>query len=70
MKDMYDCANYDEVTSEWEDGKKRFRELLNTMAERQKVGDFRMSYSGLREMIEALELNEFILENIQESEGA
>ena len=70
MKDMYDCANHDEVTSEWEDGKKRFNELLNTMAERHKVGDFRMSYSGLREMIEALELNEFILKNTQESEGA
>ena len=70
MKDMYDCANYDEITSEWEDGKKRFKELLGIMAERQKVGDFRMSYSGLREMIEALELNEFILENTKESEGA
>ena len=69
MKDMYDCANYDEITYEWEDGKKRFKELLNEMLERQKVGDFRMSYSGLREMIEALELNEFILENTQEGEG-
>jgi hypothetical protein len=66
MKDMYDCANYEEIDSEWEEGKKRFKELLNKMQERQKVGDFRMSYSGLREMIEALEFNEFILENTED----
>ena len=70
MKDMYECANYEEIDSEWEAGKKRFRELLNEMQNRQKAGDFRMSYTGLREMIDALELNEFILENTQEGKGA
>ena len=66
MKDMYDCANYAEIDSEWEQGKKRWKELLDKMAERQKVGDFRMSYSGLREIIEAFELNEFILEDTED----
>ena len=66
MKDINDCANYDEIDSEWEEGKKRFKALLDKMAERQKVGDFRMSYSGLREIIEAFEFNEFILENTQD----
>jgi hypothetical protein len=66
MKDMYDCANYDEIDIEWEAGKKRFKELLTTMQERQKVGDFRMGYTALREMIDALELNEFILENTED----
>ena len=70
MKDMYECANYEEIDSEWEAGKKRFRELLHEIAQRQEVGDFRMSYTGLREMIDALELNEFILENTQEGKGA
>jgi hypothetical protein len=69
MKDMYECADYEEINSEWEAGKKYFRELLNKMADRQKVGDFRMSYSGLREMLEALELNEFILENTEKEKG-
>lgn len=66
MKDMYDCADYAEIDYEWEQGKKRWKELLDKMAERQKVGDFRMSYSGLREIIEAFELNEFILENTED----
>ena len=66
MKDMYDCATYDEIDIEWEAGKKRFKELLNKMQERQKVGDFRMGYTALREIIEGLELNEFILENTEE----
>lgn len=69
MKDMYDCANYEEIDLEWEAGKKRFKELLNNMKERQQAGDFRMGYSGLREMIEALELNEFILENTEQDRG-
>jgi hypothetical protein len=69
MKDMYDCANYEEIDFEWEAGKKRWKELLDEMAERQKVGDFRMSYSGLREIIEAFELNDFILKNT-ENRGA
>lgn len=69
MKDMYECANYEEIDSEWEAGKKHFKELLATMLERQKAGDFRMSYTGLREMIDALELNEFILENTEEDKG-
>ena len=63
---MYDCATYDEIDIEWEAGKKRFRELLDNMKDRQQNGDFRMGYSALREIIEGLELNEFILEN---SEG-
>jgi hypothetical protein len=67
---MYECANYEEIDSEWEAGKKRFRELLNKMAKRQEVGDFRMGYTALREMIDALELNEFILENTEGSGGA
>jgi|694.fasta_scaffold69084_11 hypothetical protein len=66
MKDMYDCATYEEIDIEWEAGKKRFRELLDNMKDRQQNGDFRMGYSALREIIEGLELNEFILEN---SEG-
>lgn len=66
MKDMYDCATYEEIDIEWEAGKKRFQELLNKMQERQKVGDFRMGYTALREIIEGLELNEFILENSEE----
>ena len=70
MKDMYECANYEEINSEWEEGKQRFKELLTTMQERQKTGDFRMSYTGLREMIDALELNEFILENTEGYKGA
>ena len=65
MKDMYDCATYEEIDIEWEAGKKRFKELLNKMQERQKAGDFRMGYSALREIIEGLELNEFILENTE-----
>jgi hypothetical protein len=65
MKDMYDCADYDEVISEWEEGKKHFRALLNKMAKRQAEEDWRMSYSGLREIIEALELNDFILDNTE-----
>lgn len=69
MKDLNDCANHEEIESEWQDGQKRFKELLSTMLERQKVGDFRMSYSGLREMIDALELNEFILENTEDNKG-
>jgi hypothetical protein len=69
MKDMYDCADYEEIDFEWEAGKKRFRELLNKMAKRQEVGDFRMGYTALREMIDALELNEFILENTEEYKG-
>ena len=69
MKDINDCVNYEEMDSEWEDGKKRFKELLNNMKERQQVGDFRMGYTGLREMIEALELNEFILENTEQDRG-
>ena len=68
MKDMYDCANYEEIDFEWEQGKKRFRELLNNMKDRQQNGDFRMGYSALREIIEGLELNEFILENSDENE--
>jgi hypothetical protein len=36
------------------------------MQERQKAGDFRMGYTALRELIDALELNEFILENTEE----
>lgn len=70
MKDMYDCANYEEIDSEWEAGKMRFRELMYKIAQRQKAGDFRMSYTGLREMIDALELNEFILENTEGYKGA
>jgi hypothetical protein len=66
VKDMYDCATYEEIDIEWEAGKKRFRELLDNMKDRQQNGDFRMGYSALREIIEGLELNEFILEN---SEG-
>ena len=69
MKDMYDCANYEEIDIEWEAGKKRFKELLNKIQERQQIGDFRMGYSGLREIIEAFELNEFILENTEENRG-
>jgi hypothetical protein len=69
MKDMYDCADYEEVDSEWEAGKKRFRELLNKKAERQAKGDFRLSYTGLREMLEALELDEFILENTEKEKS-
>lgn len=69
MKDMYDCATYDEIDVEWEAGKKRFKELLNKMKERQQVGDFRMGYTALREMIDALELNEFILENTEQDRG-
>lgn len=69
MKEMYDCADYDEVTSEWENGRKHFRMLLTKMAQRQTAGDWRMSYTALREMLEALELNEFILENTQEEKG-
>ena len=68
MKDMYDCANYEEIDFEWEQGKKRFRELLNNMKDRQQNGDVRMGYSALREIIEGLELNEFILENSDENE--
>lgn len=68
MKDMYDCATYEEIDIEWEAGKKRFRELLNNMKDRQQNGDFRMGYSALREIIEGLELNEFILENSDENE--
>jgi hypothetical protein len=67
---MYECANYEEIDSEWEAGKKRFRELLNKMAKRQEVGDFRMGYTALREMIDALELNEFVLENTEDTRGA
>ncbi len=70
MKDMYECANYEEIDSEWEAGKKRFRELLNKMAKRQEVGDFRMGYTALREMIDALELNEFVLENTEDTRSA
>ena len=66
MKDMYDCATYEEIDIEWEAGQKRFRELIDNMKDRQQNGDFRMGYSALREIIEGLELNEFILEN---SEG-
>jgi hypothetical protein len=66
MKDMYDCATWEEIDFEWEQGKKRFRELLDNMKDRQQNGDFRMGYSGLREIIEGLELNEFILENSEE----
>ena len=69
MKDMYDCADYEETNLEWDNGRKRFKELLNKLAERQAKGDFRLSYSGLREMIEALELNEFILENTEKEKG-
>lgn len=69
MKDMYDCANYEEIDLEWEAGKKRFKELLNNMKERQQAGDFRMGYTALREMIDALELNEFILENTEQDRG-
>jgi len=69
MKDMYDCATYEEIDFEWEQGKKRFKELLNNMRDRQLDGDFRMGYSGLREMIDALELNEFIINNT-ENRGA
>ena len=65
MKDMYDCATYEEIDIEWEAGKKRFRELLDNMKDRQQNGDFRMGYSALREIIEGLELNEFILENTE-----
>ena len=67
MKDIYECDNYEETISEWDNGKKHLQVLLNKLAERQKVGDFRMSYSGLREMIDALELNEFILENTEKN---
>jgi hypothetical protein len=67
---MYECANYEEIDSEWEAGKKRFRELLNKMAKRQEVGDFRMGYTALREMIDALELNEFVLENTEDTRSA
>jgi hypothetical protein len=63
---MYDCATWEEIDFEWEQGKKRFRELLDNMKDRQQNGDFRMGYSGLREIIEGLELNEFILENSEE----
>jgi len=66
VKDMYDCATWEEIDFEWEQGKKRFRELLDNMKDRQQNGDFRMGYSGLREIIEGLELNEFILENSEE----
>jgi hypothetical protein len=67
---MYECADYAEIDSEWEAGKKRFRELLNKMAKRQEVGDFRMGYTALREMIDALELNEFVLENTEDTRSA
>jgi hypothetical protein len=70
MKDMYECANYEEIDFEWEAGKKRFRELLHKIAQRQEVGDFRMGYTAFREMIDALELNEFVLENTEDTRGA
>ena len=65
MKDINDCANFEEMDSEWEAGKKRFYELLTKMKERQQAGDHRMGYTALREIIEAFELNEFILENTE-----
>jgi hypothetical protein len=65
MKDINDCANFEEMDSEWEAGKKRFYELLTKMKERQQAGDYRMGYTALREIIEAFELNEFILENTE-----
>ena len=69
MKDIVDCVDYAEVDSEWAKGQEQFKALMLKLATRQKAGDLRMSYSGLREIIEALELNEFILENTQEGKG-
>lgn len=70
MKDITDCADYAEIDSEWEKGQKQFKMLMLKLTTRQKAGDMRMSYSGLREIIEALELNEFILENTEDTRGA
>ena len=70
MKDITECVDYAEVDSEWDKGQKQFKMLMLKLAQRQKAGDVRMSYSGLREIIEALELNEFILENTKEDRGA
>jgi hypothetical protein len=70
VKDITDCADYAEIDSEWEKGQKQFKMLMLKLATRQKAGDMRMSYSGLREIIEALELNEFILENTEGSKSA
>jgi hypothetical protein len=69
MKEINDCVNYEEIDTEWEAGKKRLGELLKRLKERQEVGDFRMGYTGLREIIEAFELNEFILENTEPDWG-
>lgn len=63
MKDINDCENFAEIDTEFLKGQKRMRELLAVIFERQQSGDNRMSYTGLKELVEAMELNEFILEN-------
>lgn len=67
MKDINDCENFDEIDIEYANGIKRFRELLAVLFERQQSGDMRLSYTGLKELIEAMEVNEFILENTDTS---
>ena len=66
MKDMNDCVNFAEIDTEFLAGQKRLRELLNEKYQRQQQGDNRISYTGLKELLEAMELDKFILENTED----
>lgn len=66
MKDMNDCVNFAEIDTEFLAGQKRLRELLNEKYQRQQQGDNRISYTGLKELIEAMEVDKFILENTED----
>ncbi len=67
MKDINDCENFAEIDVEFKNGQRKLRELLNEKYQRQQQGDNRISYTGLKELIEALEVDKFILENTEES---
>ena len=65
MKDINDCVSIEEVDAEFIAGQARLRELLTRLALRQQQGDNRVSYTGVKELIDALEVNEFILDNVE-----
>ena len=69
MKDLYDCDNFDEVEVEYRKGVERYKELSALVKERVANGDYRMSYSGLKEILDGMELNQFILDETNRAEG-
>lgn len=69
MKDINDCANFDEIEVEYRKGVERYKELSALVKERIANGDTRMSYTGLKEILEGMELNQFILDETNRAEG-